>query len=311
MLDSSAVSPDGKTIATASCDPVNTSVTRCEKENILLWDMDTRIKNERTLSVEGDIYNEQAVYLRYSPDGSLLALSYNNPTAYNQSKDNHPTIVLWDMQTFKEVGRVETGIGLTQMAFSPDGKTLAYVSDLSLVVLNVASLEKTVVASPGATGNLLSLAYSHNGKMLALGGANGIISLLNTQTYERVGPTLVYISKALSLSFSPDDQVLVSGHYNAGINYWDVATGLKLLKNPLFKHVETPDGFPIFALTFSPDGKILASASNEVILWDMSKDSWLARACDIAGRNFSQHEWELNFPGEAYRVICPAWPEGK
>jgi hypothetical protein len=34
-------------------------------------------------------------------------------------------------------------------------------------------------------------------------------------------------------------------------------------------------------------------------------------ACEIAGRNFTQAEWQEYFPGEPYRTTCPQWPVGE
>ena len=40
-----------------------------------------------------------------------------------------------------------------------------------------------------------------------------------------------------------------------------------------------------------------------------SPDDWAARACGIAGRNFSQDEWSELMGGRPYRVTCPDLPE--
>jgi hypothetical protein len=48
-----------------------------------------------------------------------------------------------------------------------------------------------------------------------------------------------------------------------------------------------------------------------LILWDVDPQSWVNRACQIAGRNFTQAEWTQYFPDEPYRITCPQWPAGK
>jgi hypothetical protein len=69
----------------------------------------------------------------------------------------------------------------------------------------------------------------------------------------------------------------------------------------------------IWSLAFSPDGQTLASASRDgpIFLWDMRIESWQARACQIAARNFTHVEWAQYFSGEVYRKACAAWPEGE
>ena len=312
ILDASTVSPDGQTIATAACkSAIGNGLVKCESENIQLWDVETRKNIGQPMIVTAEIFNEQAVHLLYSPDGNLLALSVNNPSPFNASRTS-PMLILWDTRTFTEKGRIETGNGLTQMAFSADGNTLAYVSEKNLVLVDTASLKKTELTIPGNSGNLLSLAFSRDNKILAVGNNTGSTFLLNATTKEAIGQPLLNQSKVLTLAFSPDSTILVAGYFDATLIYWDVPSGIKLLPNPLFKHIDpNPDEFPIYALSFSQDGALLASSSNEIIIWDTSLKSWNAKACDIAGRNFTKSEWEQNFPGETYRVICPEWPAGK
>jgi WD40 repeat protein len=64
-------------------------------------------------------------------------------------------------------------------------------------------------------------------------------------------------------------------------------------------------------VAFSPDGKTLASGSGDksIILWDVSLESWQARACRIANRNLTRAEWKQYIGDiEPYRATCPGLP---
>ena len=66
----------------------------------------------------------------------------------------------------------------------------------------------------------------------------------------------------------------------------------------------------IAALAFSADGQWLASGSQDATagVWHVKLEDLINLACDTAGRNFTQAEWEKFFPGQAYRPTCPRNP---
>jgi len=67
---------------------------------------------------------------------------------------------------------------------------------------------------------------------------------------------------------------------------------------------------PVKALTFSPDGKLLASASYDktIQLWDVSRQSWRERARKTANRNMTLEEWRTHMGERPYRKIFEDLP---
>lgn len=97
--------------------------------------------------------------------------------------------------------------------------------------------------------------------------------------------------------------------YNNAVVLWDVSR-------------RTPLGTPLQqdgagALAFTPDGTTLVSAAccfkvpDALIFWDLAPASWAALACERAGRNLSQEEWDAFVGGSwPYRRTCAALPSG-
>jgi hypothetical protein len=40
----------------------------------------------------------------------------------------------------------------------------------------------------------------------------------------------------------------------------------------------------------------------------MDPESWVKKACQRVGRNFTRVEWAQYFPSEEYRKTCEQWP---
>jgi hypothetical protein len=60
-------------------------------------------------------------------------------------------------------------------------------------------------------------------------------------------------------------------------------------------------------LAFSGDGRWLIGDpiyDSTVRLWPLRTDELIRLACRTAGRNLTQEEWALYFPGEDYRTTC-------
>lgn len=66
----------------------------------------------------------------------------------------------------------------------------------------------------------------------------------------------------------------------------------------------------VMSAAFSPDGRILASGSHAetLILGDVSLESWQARACRIANRNFTRAKWQQYLGDEQYQATCLGLP---
>ncbi|MBD2316616.1 WD40 repeat domain-containing protein [Phormidium tenue] len=154
------------------------------------------------------------------------------------------------------------GIDLTARDFSYLAIRQAYLSEVKLHRVNFAqtAVIKSVFAE--VIGGVLSVAFSANGKLLAIGDTKGDIHLWQVSDGK---PILTYRGHkgwVVSVAFNPEGTVLASSSVDQSIKLWDVSTGDCL--NTLQGYIGA-----VMSVAFSPDGTILASghADRTVRLW--------------------------------------------
>lgn len=193
-------------------------------------------------------HTKQVVSLAFSPDGKTLA---------SGSADN--SIKLWDVATGKNISTLEEAAEywVDSLAFSPNGKTLASGCGGNIIKLwNVATGKSTNLLDKVSEYASPEVVFSPDGKTLASGGkCISEMKLWDVATGKCAATLEGYDDYGVrAMSFSPDGKTLVSlGRQNDKLKVWDVATG----KNTA--NLKNPDD--VFSAAFSPDAKILATAS--------------------------------------------------
>jgi len=153
------------------------------------------------------------------------------------------------------------------VALSPDGKTLAAGSGSGLVSFydtRTHRLRGTVVPPGfGPKQGVSALAFSHDGKTLAVGGAT-TVAFLDPRTRHLSRPFItIHGSWSIArLAFSPDDRMLAVAHPDRNSAYavsrFDFATR-RLLPPTVVVAQRNPEFDPIDKLIFAPGGELIAS----------------------------------------------------
>ncbi|UCH24528.1 MAG: hypothetical protein JSV66_11285 [Trueperaceae bacterium] len=271
-----AFSPDGETLVS----------NQAFEDASLLWDVARR-------EPVGRLEQDSPWNLAYSPDGKLLAAG-----------STHGDIVLWDMEAGQPAGEPLLGHSedIESVVFSPDGTLLASSSDDGTVRLwDVETL--TPLGEPLLGHELFvnSVAFSPDGKTLASASSDHTVRLWDVETLTPLGEPLTGHEKEIrSVLFHPNGEWLVSAGDDGRIIFWDLER-----REPLTQpYRETGE---ITSLSFSPDGSFLLSGGETVSFWNATPapEDWLARACRLAGRNFTREEWQTYLGDLPYEVTCP------
>jgi WD40 repeat protein len=174
-------------------------------------------------------------------------------------------VKLWDLDTGQERTHIDAAArgAVTALAFSPDGKRLAFWS-------------ARFVTHDSIPGEL---------QLWELAGAPG-----DTGTRPRVRPFQQHLGSVSALAFAPDGRTLASGAGDEAVKLWDVETGEACAT--LKGHSDR-----VMAVAFSPDGRTLATGSldHTVRLWRSATDRDVIDFFErLAGQEAEETGWKID-----------------
>ena len=234
--------------------------------------------------------------------GSRLALTLDGRTLLVSDRGDDKGVTVWDLASGKERHRLP-GAG-ADMVLAPDGKS---------VLINDGLLQRWDLATgkplwpetfeQGHAGEVLSLAFSADGKQLASSSADGTARLWDLatgkplQVWRNHTPRLTLnlpeaMGGATAVALSPDGRWLVSGGSDYQAKVMDVRTGKETCTMELARR-GNEDDIRLFQLRMTPDSQKVIGVSGGLFypfrnaqqpqqshtlsIWDMQTGKLLAQ----------------------------------
>jgi WD40 repeat protein len=277
-VDWVAVSPDGKTMLSASID-----------RTIKLWDLPGR-KLIRDLGVHKDMAraalylpdgtraltagDEGEIVLRTLPDGTVLhvfsATGHGGVRQIAISRDGRlmlsgqeaGTAIVWDLEQ-KSVLHVLSGHDwpVNGVAMSPDG-TRAITGDIDGVLKYWdVGTGKLLRSWKGHEQGVYGAAFTPDGHHLVTGSGDYTIKLWDLDAGQEVRRFEGHSGTVYAIALSDDGQRILSGSLDGTARLWDVTTGRELSSFMGY------DG-GVYAVAFGPDGTVITGGRDRTIrIW--------------------------------------------
>ena len=242
-VKSLAFSPNGSLLASGSQD-----------KTLRLWDVES---GNQLHVFEG--YESGVQSLSFSPDGRQLA-----------SATVHGRLKLWHVLDRNAIDRLEHTVGITRVAFAPQGNVLVAVRDKELL-LDVLNHRDHPRVLKGHERWIPSIAFSPDGSTLASGSLTGTVKLWDMDTGQTLDSFKAHSASVTWMAFSPNGKDLATCSWDGTAKLWRIPR--ERARDVIAHHAAA-----ITALDVSLDGQqvVSGSAQGTVKVCDASTGAELA-----------------------------------
>jgi RNA polymerase sigma factor (sigma-70 family) len=209
-------------------------------------------------------FNPASAGMAVSPDGKTLASAVVEAPLGGLSGY---FVNLIDLESGKVTRQIEESDAVSAVAYSPNGKVLAYGTGLAILLRDAKTAKE--IRKIKAPNHVTALAFSPDNKLVAAKAGDLLIRIWDAGTGQEIHKLGEGINNAgfmqpslmQSFAFSPDSKFLVASA-GSSLRMWDVGTG---------KEVPLSGGHqgPVTGFVVAPDGKTVVSRGGDKALrWD-------------------------------------------
>uniref|UniRef100_K1RW24 THO complex subunit 3 n=1 Tax=Magallana gigas TaxID=29159 RepID=K1RW24_MAGGI len=172
------------------------------------------------------------------------------------------TIRIWDARTNRSVATFNTKSENINICWSPDGSTIA-VGNMDDLITFIDVRSHRSKAEEQFKFEVNEISWNNYGDLFFLTSGQGSINILSYPDLKLQHTLNAHPANCICIEFDPKGKYFATGSADALVSIWDIA---ELACIRTLSRLE----WPVRTLSFSHDGKMLASASKDLII-DIAK----------------------------------------
>jgi WD40 repeat protein/DNA-binding SARP family transcriptional activator len=244
----------------------------------------------------------------WTPDGTRLLIGAEGDTF-----DPHDGgIVVVDTDSWEVADeRVDVQGGVQTLEVSPDGRLLAVgmvvpgVDDAPPGIVRLLDADTLVEVREirlGVNDFVYDLSFSPDGRRLAVGAETGLVYAVDVATGEPMHePARAHNSWVGQVEWLPDSRTVVSTGEDTRVVLYDAERGVVRARMPASSGAGLAH---TFLLEADGDGILALAGERPGRRYPLGLETWLDRACEVAGRDLTRDEWAGYLPDRPYRATC-------
>lgn len=258
-IKSLAFSPDGSLLA--SCGTSTISAL-----SIKIWDV-SALGEKLVRQLE----QVDGISFMFAPNGNLAA---SIGIVHARYGPGYSSLTIWDVKKWKSIQSTNfDNLVFYQAAISPDSRFLALASDYRVVHLWGIQEKIEITTLKGSDDTIRSVAFSPDGGVVIAASYKGSLFIWDVGSQTLLGSQQAHTKSVNEIIVRGN--LLFSASDDGTIKIWNYRQNgrIQLPELPLY----TLEGHesPVYSLTLSNDGKLLATASRDgmIFIWDLERRS--------------------------------------